>query len=176
MASIVNPRKSNDRFASLPDVPLVCVSRNKQSRLPWDTISFIGCGIRQTLGSRASHNRRTSFGTVASQVPALCRLSDEQHWHCQRDDNEQTLEPASNCFGQRATVVRDNTVLPASGTNSGSRNTPNDGVPNAFEALIDLLPCGRGGMKPHSKTSIHSTTPDGPVRTWHESERKGRVE
>jgi hypothetical protein len=27
---------------------------------------------------------------------------------------------------------------------------PNDGAPNAFEALIDLLPYVRGGMKPHS--------------------------
>lgn len=76
MANIFNPRKSSDRFASLPDVPPVCVSRNKQSQLPWDAISFIGSGIRQTLGSRASHNRRTSFGTVASQMRALCRLSD----------------------------------------------------------------------------------------------------
>jgi hypothetical protein len=70
MANMVNSWKSNGRFASLPDVPPACVLRNKQSRLPWDVISFIGSGVRQTLGSRASHNRRTSFGTVASQM--LC--------------------------------------------------------------------------------------------------------
>lgn len=54
---------------------------------------------------------------------------------------------------------------------------PNDGAPNAIEALIDLLPCVRGGMKPHVG-GIRFIAQPATVLCEHVTtqERKGRVE
>lgn len=108
----------------------------------------MGCGNRKTLGAEASHSRSTSFGTVASRLrpPWSLLLTFVQIFQRVLLRRRRFIE-ALNKGRQLPEFYR-------SQTNKRDRlwftQLPNDGAPNAFEALIDLLPCVRGGMKPHS--------------------------
>lgn len=108
---------------------------------------------RKTLGAEASHSRSTSFGTVASKSRGPCALLltfvqifQRVLVRWQRSGETSNKGRQLSEFYRSQTSKRD--IL-------WFTQLPNDGAPNAFGALIDLLPCVRGGMKPHSKTSIH---------------------